>query len=169
ERVLRQRAENRLERAIEELSRLLATEAQAGAVLGQRINAIADLNPGQRLETVEADISVLGTVIRQVAEAVAEVEDKVAKAASSRSNAPQAADSRLIAAPPPTRPTPVIVPETEPVIPLEALRQAIDDNRLIHHIQPIVRLPQRRAVAYDLQPRLQLEDGEVAEAADFMP
>jgi cyclic-di-GMP phosphodiesterase, flagellum assembly factor TipF len=98
ERILRQRAENRLERAIEDLSRLLATDAQAGAVLGQRINAIADLNAGQRLETVEADISVLGTVIRQVAEAVAEVEDKVVKAGSSRAPA-ERTDARMISAP----------------------------------------------------------------------
>jgi cyclic-di-GMP phosphodiesterase TipF (flagellum assembly factor) len=169
ERVLRQRAENRLERAIEDLSRLLATDAQAGAVLGQRINAIADLNAGQRLETVEADISVLGTVIRQVAEAVAEVEDKVAKTASSRASA-ERADARMISAPPPApQPAAVIVPETEPVIPLETLRQALNENRLVHHLQPVVRLPQRRAVAYDLVPRLVLEDGDLAESADFMP
>src|SRR5690606_774882 len=118
ERLLRRRAENRLERAIEDLSRLLATDAQAGAVLGQRINALADLNAGQRLETVEADISVLGTVIRQVAEAVAEVEDKVAKSSPPRSSS-ERADSRMIAAPAPApQPAQPIVPETEPVIPL---------------------------------------------------
>jgi cyclic-di-GMP phosphodiesterase TipF (flagellum assembly factor) len=168
ERILRQRAENRLERAIEDLSRLLATDAQAGAVLGQRINAIADLNAGQRLETVEADISVLGTVIRQVAEAVAEVEDKVAKAGSSRAPA-ERTDARMISAPPPPPPVAVIVPETEPVIPLETLRQALDDHRLVFHVQPVVRLPQRRAVGYDLVPRLMLEDGELADPPDFMP
>src|SRR5690606_39029512 len=92
ERTLRQRAENRLEKAIEDLSRLLATDAQAGAVLGQRINAMADLNAGARLEGVEADISVLGTVIRQVAEAVAEMEDRAAKPAGR---------DRMIAAPTP--------------------------------------------------------------------
>ncbi|WP_338722496.1 EAL domain-containing protein [Devosia sp. XK-2] len=169
ERVLRQRAENRLERAIEDLSRLLATDAQAGAVLGQRINAIADLNPGQRLETVEADISVLGTVIRQVAEAVAEVEDKVAQANARSSANPKSADTRMIAAPPPAPAAPAAASEPEPVIPLEVLRQAIEENRLIHHIQPVVRLPQRRAVAYDLVPRLMLEDGELADAPDFVP
>ena len=167
ERILRQRAENRLERAIEDLSRLLATDAQAGAVLGQRINALADLNAGQRLETVEADISVLGTVIRQVAEAVAEVEDKVVKAGKARP-ASDRGDPRMISAPPPA-PAAAIVPETEPVIPLELLRQAINDNRLIFHIQPVVRLPQRRAVGYDMVPRLMLEDGELADPVDFMP
>lgn len=173
ERLLRQRAENRLERAIEDLSRLLATDAQAGAVLGQRINALTDQNAGQRLETVEADISVLGTVIRQVAEAVAEVEDKLAKVNSYRAPA-ERSDTRMIASPPPPpapppQPAVIIVPETEPAIPLETLRQALDEHRLIHHVQPIVRLPQRRAVGYDLVPRLMLDDGELADTADFMP
>ncbi len=164
ERVLRVRAENRLERAIEDLSRLLATDAQAGAVLGQRINAIADTNPGQRLETVEADISVLGTVIRQVAEAVAEIEDKIARPAP-RSEAPSG--NRMISAPVRQRSAPPA--EREPVIPLETLRQAVADSRLIHHIQPVLRLPHRRVIAYDLVPRLMLEDGDLADAPDFMP
>ncbi|KRA56058.1 EAL domain-containing protein [Devosia sp. Root635] len=157
ERTLRQRAENRLERAIEDLSRLLATDAQAGAVLGQRINAMADLNAGARLEGVEADISVLGTVIRQVAEAVAEMEDRVAKPAAGR--------DRMIAAPAP----PPATRDPEPTIPLEMLRQAIAENRLIYHIQPVVTLPQRRPQGYDLVPRLMLEDGDLADRTDFQP
>lgn len=160
ERTLRQRAENRLERAIEDLSRLLATDAQAGAVLGQRINAMADINAGQRLEGVEADISVLGTVIRQVAEAVAEMEDRVPKAR------PAGRDRMIAAAPAAARPVPR---ETEPTIPLELLRQAVGENRLIYHVQPVVTLPQRRPQGYDLVPRLMLEDGDLAERADFMP
>lgn len=158
ERTLRQRAENRLEKAIEDLSRLLATDAQAGAVLGQRINAIADLNPGQRLEGVEADISVLGTVIRQVAEAVAEMEDRVPKARPS---------GRMIAAAPPV--AAAVQREPDPTIPLELLRQAVAENRLIYHVQPVVTLPQRRPQGYDLVPRLMLEDGDLADRADFMP
>jgi cyclic-di-GMP phosphodiesterase, flagellum assembly factor TipF len=158
ERTLRQRAENRLERAIEDLSRLLATDAQAGAVLGQRINAMTDLNAGSRLEGVEADISVLGTVIRQVAEAVAEIEDRVAKPAANGRD-------RMIAPPPPAS----VQREPEPTIPLEMLRQAIAENRLIYHIQPVVTLPQRRPQGYDLVPRLMMEDGDLADRADFMP
>ena len=159
ERRLRIRAENRLERAIEDLSRLLATDAQAGAVLGQRINAIADLEPGKRLETVEADISVLGTVIRQVAEAVAEIEDKVERPA--RRPAMTAERATASAAVPPMPP--------EPAIPLETLRQALAENRLMHHIRPVVRLPQRRPASYDLVPRLLLGEGDFADAPDFMP
>ncbi len=164
ERVLRQRAEARLERAIQDLSRLLATDAQAGAVLGQRINALTDVNAGQRLETVEADISVLGTVIRQVAEAVAEIEEKVARPAPDLSV--PGAESRTLTVSHMQAPPPV---DSGPTIPLEMLRQALDENRLVFHIQPIVRLPHRRAVAYDLVPRLMLEDGDLAGAGDFMP
>ena len=164
ERKLRQRAENRLEKAIEDLSRLLATDAQAGAVLGQRINAMADINAGSRLEGVEADISVLGTVIRQVAEAVAEMEDRVARPK------PEPRD-RMIAAPT-AAPAPradTASREPEPVIPLQTLRQALAEDRLIFHVQPIVTLPQRRPQGYDLVPRLMLQDGEMADRADFLP
>ena len=158
ERSLRQRAENRLEKAIEDLSRLLATDAQAGAVLGQRINAIADINAEVRIDSVEADISVLGTVIRQVAEAVADIEDR-AKAQAQ----PAGRDRMIAAAPPP------VMREPEPTIPLELLRQGIEENRLIYHIQPVVTLPQRRPQGYDLVPRLRMQDGDLADRVDFMP
>ena len=161
ERTLRQRAENRLERAIEDLSRLLATDAQAGATLGQRINALADVNAGSRLEGVEADISVLGTVIRQVAEAVAEIEE--------RSKKPQPVErGRMISAPAVVTPPPP-PREPEPVISLDALRQAVSENRLIYHVQPVVTLPQRRPHGFDLVPRLMLEQGDLADRAEFMP
>ena len=159
ERSLRQRAENRLERAIEDLSRLLATDAQAGAVLGQRINAMADINADQRLEGVEADISVLGTVIRQVAEAVAEIEERAAKPR------PAGRERMIATAPPPPAPA----REPEPILPVEMVRQALDENRLVYHIQPVVTLPQRRPQGYDLVPRLRLEDGELVDGVDFLP
>ncbi len=164
ERVLRQRAEARLERAIQDLSRLLATDAQAGAVLGQRINALTDVNAGERLDTVEADISVLGTVIRQVAEAVAEIEEKTSRPAAYSHVADQVGRPTTI-----SRVDAPLQPDPGPTIPLEMLRQALDEKRLAFHIQPIVKLPQRRAVAYDLVPRLMVEHGDLATPVEFMP
>jgi cyclic-di-GMP phosphodiesterase TipF (flagellum assembly factor) len=163
ERQLRLRAERRLERGIEDLSRLLATDAQAGAVLGRRINALSEMNPGQRLDTIEADISVLGTVIRQVAEAVADLEEKQTKSASALASPAGLFDTARASAP--------VVPDldTEPIIPPEMVREALDDNRLVFHIQPIARLPQRRPAGYDLLPRLVMEDDDFADMADFMP
>jgi cyclic-di-GMP phosphodiesterase TipF (flagellum assembly factor) len=170
ERTLRRRAETRLERGIEDLSRLLSTDAQAGAVLGQRINALVDENAGKRLATIEADISILGTVVRQVAEAVADIEESRRR------------EARRDPPPAPPAPTPTTLvhvagaPEArrletaaEPVITLEMLKQALDEQRLLFHIQPIVTLPQRKVHAYDMIPRLMLEDGELAEPADFLP
>ena len=160
ERALRIRAENRLERAIEDLARLLSTDAQAGAVLSQRINALTDANAGSRLESIEADISVLGTVVRQVAETVSELEE-----ARRRDEAPAGSAA----------PEPAVLDEEdedafpEPVIPPELLKQALNENRIVFHIEPVVTLPQRRPFGYDLVPRLMMMDGELADAPDFMP
>lgn len=162
---LRLRAERRLERGIEDLSRLLATDAQAGSVLGRRINALSELNPGQRLETIEADISVLGTVIRQVAEAVAEIEEKGTAGGTAGKDGDRFVEP-LRAAPAPQAPA---EDEIEPIIPLDLVREAIGNQQLIYHIQPVARLPQRRPAGYDLVPRLTLEDGDLAEPADFLP
>lgn len=163
ERALRIRAENRLERAIEDLARLLSTDAQAGAVLSQRINALTDANAGSRLESIEADISVLGTVVRQVAETVNELEEARRREDSlATGNTPPAASE-------------IFVDEEdddafpEPVIPAELLKQALDEHRLVFHIEPVVTLPQRRPFGYDLVPRLMMIDGELADAPDFMP
>lgn len=167
ERRLRLRAERRLERGIEDLSRLLATDAQAGSVLGRRINALSELNPGQRLETIEADISVLGTVIRQVAEAVAELEEKTLKpnggVLSASVDRFEAESGRHASAPAPED------EEIEPIIPLDLVRQAVGEGKLVFHIQPVARLPQRRPAGYDLVPRLMMDEGDLAEAVDFMP
>src|ERR1700754_2376399 len=76
ERTLRRRAEAQLEKAIEDLSRLLSTDAQAGSQLSLRLNALTDLKVGQRLDAAESDLAVLGTVVKQVTEAVAELEER---------------------------------------------------------------------------------------------
>jgi cyclic-di-GMP phosphodiesterase, flagellum assembly factor TipF len=170
ERTLRQRAEGRLERAIEELSRLLATDAQAGAVLSQRINALTDINADKRLEGVEADVSVLGTVVRQVAEAVAELETQSRPLGDGEDLDPMPLAASIPA--PQAQPAPKSVEIeriAEPAIPLEMVREALEDNRLVHFIEPIVTLPQRRVHGYDLVPRLALEDGEYAGPEDFLP
>ncbi len=160
ERQLRQRSEARLEKAVEDLARLLSTDAKAGQVLSQRVNAIADANAGNRLEAIEADISVLGTVTRQLAEALAEFEEN-------QKGAPLIAVSTPAEAPADEEEDEDRLPE--PLVPEAELRAALDDNRLVFHIEPIVALPQRRPVGYDLVPRLMREEGSLADAVEFMP
>lgn len=159
ERRLRQRSEARLEKAVEDLARLLSTDAKAGQVLSQRVNAIADTNVGSRLEGIEADISVLGTVTRQLAEALAEFEQAQRQGRTGFTGEP--------AAPPaPPEEDDILV---EPLVPLAELSAGLDANRLVFHIEPIVLLPQRRPQAYDLVPRLMRDEGGLASAADFLP
>jgi cyclic-di-GMP phosphodiesterase TipF (flagellum assembly factor) len=171
ERTLRRRSEARLERGIEEMSRLLSTYAQAGIALGQRIDALADDDAGRRLDVIEADISVLGTVVRQVAEAVADLEEARQRDARQPAGARATAGggiARGVPKEPPARVAAGPAPEG-PVIPLETLKQAIEEGRLVFHLQPIVTLPLRKTHGYDLVPRLALEEGEFADPPDFMP
>lgn len=161
ERRAQRRAENRLEKAIDDLSRLLSTDAQAGQVLSRRINTLIDLEPGQRLDALEADISVLGTVVSQVAEAVADLENAVPSAQPPSQKGAAGAGDEM--------PQPAIETSPEPIIPLEMVRQALEEDRLVFHMQPVITLPHRRPQGYDLVPRLMLEDGELADAPDFMP
>lgn len=161
ERTLRWRSERRMEKAIEDLSRLLSTDAQAGQVLSQRINSLTDVNAGPRIEVLEADLSVLGTVVRQVAEAVSELEAQIVA-----QDILQTPDAKPM---PVEAKVPKLDQEPEPVIPLEMLRLALDEGRLVFHMQPVITLPHRRTHGYDLIPRLALEDGDMADASDFMP
>ena len=185
ERTLRRRAEARLERAIEDLSRLLSTDAQAGAVLGQRISALTEQNAGPRLDAVEADISVLGTVVRQVAEAMADLEEarkrqarKDASVARATQPAePVAVNAETSAPTPDTGPVPLPPAGESMALPAEAkaaispdqLKQALDDRQLVVHAQSIVTLPQRKLYGRDLVPRLARPGGAFVERGDFMP
>jgi len=162
ERTRRLRAESRLERGIEDLSRLLSTDAQAGGVLSQRINSLVEQNAGSRLDGLEADISVLGTVVRQVAEAVAEIEE-------SRSKAPPVQPASAAAPVAVAVPAPAAVEPPKPVLAPEKLKQAVTENKLLFQVEPIVTLPQRRTHGYDLVPRLKLSEAETLDAPAFMP
>lgn len=150
ERTQRRRAEARLQKGIEEMARLLKTDAKAGQVLSQRVNAIADLDLGPRLEVIEADMSVLGTVVRQVAEAVSELEAAQPPSVATESDQPRN-DIRM------------------PSVSIETVRRAIDAGQLLVHAQPIVTLPQRKLHAYDLVPRLWVESGKLVSPPEYMP
>lgn len=150
----RLRAERRFEKAIEEFSRLLSTDAQAGQMLNQRLNALVEIEPGRRLETLEADVSVLGTVVRQVAEAVSELEA-----------------ARPVPAAQPEKPAapPLAPPAATPRLPVSELAAALDEERLVLHARPVLTLPQRRPHLSLLVPRLRATEGGWIEVHSFLP
>lgn len=165
ERTMRRRSEQRIEKAIEDLSRLLSTDAQAGQVLSQRINEMSDIDAGPRLEGIEADISVLGTVVQQVAEAVAEIEKAQESLNAQMGIAPKITRGDNLAPP-----GPEVVPlANTAVFSLVEVEQAMRDNRIDFHFQSVVTLPQRRTSGYQLMARLKQPNGEYADATDFSP
>lgn len=163
ERSLRRRSELRLERAVEDLSRLLSTDAQAGQVLSQRINEMTDVDAGPRIDSMEADMSVLGTVVRQVAEAVAELENAQTKLVE-RQNAVSIREDQMI-----TDVPPAVTAKGDVAISVAEVREALGDRRITFRAQSIVTLPQRRIISHDLSPWMALSNGKQVEAAAFMP
>jgi len=156
ERSLRHRAEARLEKGIEDLSALLSTDAKAGQILSKRVNVISEEKAGDRLEVMEADVSVLGTVVRQVAEAVAQLEEAQEKIAQQMKQGSSGENFK----------TEGII--KEPSVSASDVKKAIKDNRVNFYAQPIVSLPQREVQAYDLKAYLELENKKTIEYNEFI-
>jgi cyclic-di-GMP phosphodiesterase, flagellum assembly factor TipF len=184
ERTLRERAEHRWQQATGDLSIQVANQAAAMKTMAQQVDAMALADPAKRLATIEADVSVLGTVLRQVAETVAGMEraarkrDVVGEPAKADSAAPAPATTGAIGPKPapkaatpdtPVPPRPAPAQPGGPLISADLLRQAIDDGRLVQHLNPIIALPSRKARGYNIVPRLRLDADELADQADFMP
>ncbi len=165
ERALRQRSEARIEKALDDLSRLVSANTQAQETLSQRVNALVNENNASKIETLEADLSVLTTVVRELAEAVADQPALTGYRYATTLAEPPAAPQ------PDPEPEPDLEDDAfpEPVIPPELLRLALAENRLIIHIVPVLALPRRTVFGYDLVPRLMMEDGELADPPDFLP
>ncbi|KAF0185713.1 MAG: EAL domain-containing protein [Hyphomonadaceae bacterium] len=53
--------------------------------------------------------------------------------------------------------------------PIDMVREALDENRVELHLQPIVALPQRKSVFYEGFTRLKDENGRIMMPGDFMP
>lgn len=157
ERTMRQRAEDDLARRIEDLSKLLSTDAHAGQVLSQRVNEIANINPGQRLTDLEADVSVLGTVVQQVAESVADVERFQTKLESKIGSALEEGSAESGE------------PEAKWKLTAQDVERALHEGRIECQLQKIVSLPQRRPAAYDVIAHVKLPSGETATIDDIGP
>jgi cyclic-di-GMP phosphodiesterase TipF (flagellum assembly factor) len=139
--------------------RLLAAEA-AIAQVPERLRTASD--------PLAAEIEVLGTLIKQLAESVAAHETMLIGGAG--------------ASAPPIAPA---VPRGEPETPdaaapaeephasapgdmLRSVREALEGNRLDLYLQPIVTLPQRKVRFYEAMTRLRTEDGALLMPADYL-
>ena len=144
-------------------------------------------------QPLQAELDELGGVLRQLAQTVAS-QDSAIRALTSQSagaSAPLVPDVAPQAAPasfamPPEKQPEIELPEASAPLRLSdvvadgpfrgltgasvvsAIREAINENRIDVHLQPIVTLPQRKVRYYEALVRLRIGD-KVIVAADFIP
>lgn len=153
----------------------------------------ADIAPTRlALSELTAEVGLLGGVLRDVANAVADHEGQLrakaeaAEDASTRGQPAQAPRAPLVAqrsghSVPAVESTPAApTPAAHPAELVEAGRRRRDDARLANildafnaggleiHLQPVVAIPHRRTVGYEALARLKLSDGSLLMPAEFI-
>jgi cyclic-di-GMP phosphodiesterase TipF (flagellum assembly factor) len=156
---LRDQAE--LRRRLDDLARLEDGLARPIQQLTERVSALertATGKPVAELEQILNEVEVLGTLVKHLAESVADVDQRVDAIAGARGSAVQATSGA--------------VSQAKGAIPAEAVervRAAVDQGRIEIHLQPIVTLPQRRTRFYEALTRLRDGSGGLIMPAEFLP
>ncbi|WP_299346691.1 EAL domain-containing protein [uncultured Maritalea sp.] len=166
EALFRRRTETYLVNQTESIARQLSNVAKTSEMLSDQVSFLSGLNMKDRTDNLEADVSVLGTVVRQLAEAVAEMEE--AQAAGVAGSNKNSADYRYKGDEDSGRGGGFEFIDNGPVVPIEAVQHALANNEIEQFLQPIVSLPQRRTLGYELMPKLRTDDGVLHEAEDFL-
>lgn len=162
ERTQRVRAEARMTHSIDELSKLMASNAHAGQVLSQRVNEVAGADTQARVEQVERDLSILSDIVQQVAEATAEVEQAQQEIETYMRDGKQLPKS--------TRPKTFTKADEAPAaLSVQDVRKALRDRQLKFHIEDIMRLPQRTVVGHEIIPLLPGAEGGLVSPRELPP
>jgi cyclic-di-GMP phosphodiesterase TipF (flagellum assembly factor) len=119
------------------------------------------------------ELDELSALVKQLAETVAYQETEAAHAATfdgpaSTGVADPADDMRMTGGAPFEPPAPPANDPRPPAGTIEAVREAIDANRIDLYLQSIVTLPQRKARYYEGLTRLRTESGSVIEPPEFL-
>lgn len=186
---------------IADLSRGTADLARQVGEIGRRVAAVeTDLGRAAArtmaaTEPLSAEIGILGSLVKQLADSVAAHETALVRQASAvltpaavqpvaASAAPGAAAPSVGPVEPARMSDRTELGEPEPIADaakdgpfkgltreetVAVLRRAIDANRIDLYLQPIVTLPQRKVRYYEAMTRLRGDDGEVLLPADFVP
>ena len=183
---------------IADLARGTTDLARQFGELGRRVVAIESAvgHAGQRAqaanEPLAAEMEVLGTLVKQLAESVAAHEIALVGAVKAASAQP-AASSPARPAPPPglvdavlaealavaSTPTSPAAVKVDRVVGgrfdgmqrgeiVGLIRGALEQNRIDLYLQPIVTLPQRKVRYYEAVSRLRTEDGEQLVPSDYL-
>lgn len=183
-RTFRQQDRTALNATMEQMTRRLDQIAAEFDSIERRVSAIETQAPRrakQDLEPVVAEVEVIGALIRQVVETVADLEAQVGGTPRVRAATTEVVDM--------DRPMPLadragfaatISEDAVDLVPkrfaslgedgyLAIIRQAIEANRIDLHLQPVVTLPQRKIRFYETLTRLRTADGETLYPAEYIP
>jgi cyclic-di-GMP phosphodiesterase TipF (flagellum assembly factor) len=173
------RSRDRLEtnERIEGLARASANIAREVGEMSHRLaklEAAPDLDLKSHTEPLAKEIGDLAELIEDLAKSVAEHDSQLSQGAMFTGAAgfepaqkKTEADAPAIAAPPRQ-------PQNNPLAQLPAsdiaalIRDALENNRIDIHLQPIVTLPQRKVRFYEAVSRLRLPEGKLIEAQYFI-
>jgi cyclic-di-GMP phosphodiesterase TipF (flagellum assembly factor) len=188
---------------IADLARGTTDLARQVGELGRRLIVIegAVVHAGERAreatEPLAAEMEVLGTLVKQLAESVAAHESALVdavKAASAQSPSPTPISASPATAPAAGLPVDAVLAEAlavaaTPTAPgvakvdrvvggrfdgmqraeiVRLIRGALEQNRIDLYLQPIVTLPQRKVRYYEAVSRLRTEDGEQLTPPDYL-
>lgn len=183
---IRRRRTNEVDRLEFLVRRIADVAADVGAV-ERRLLMLEEGGARARREEIDqvvAEVEVIGTLTRQVIEAVADLEVQFTETRSALirgdirqeprrglGERPSALAAGRPAAAAPARSE--LVPDRFADLDedgfLAYVRRAIDADRIDLHLQPIVSLPQRKVRFYEALTRLRGDDGEVIHPSDYIP
>jgi cyclic-di-GMP phosphodiesterase, flagellum assembly factor TipF len=174
-------------RALAELSQGGADLARQVAEMGRRLAAVEEkiemaLDRTRALtDPLSVEIGELSTRVKRLAETVADHQASLAALAPMFAKSQEMPASVISTSPLVTTsracdqraPSSGLAVEAAPAdsidLQRDAIRDAVDSNRIDLYLQPIVTLPQRRVRYYEAVPRLRHKTGEVLSACDFVP
>ena len=162
---------------IADLSRGTGDLARQVAEIGRRLNAMETRvestvsRARSVVDPIAAEISELGSLVRQIADTVAAHESALQD---------QGALPARTAADAPGSDAPLALSENDAITGARRFRglsregigeligKAVDANRIDLYLQPIVTLPQRKVRYYEALSRLRTEEGDILPASDFI-
>ncbi|MDR3495854.1 MAG: EAL domain-containing protein [Ancalomicrobiaceae bacterium] len=179
---LRQQDRATLDDSVDRLGRRLDQVTADLDSMERRLSSIETNTPRrtrQEMEPVVAEVEVIGALIRQLVETVADLEAQIGGSTGSQRAMPNTHDRpSLVASPAPNLMAAMaaagdLVPKRFAQLGekgfLELVRSSIEANRIDVHLQPIVTLPQRKIRFYEALTRLRTADGETIYPADYIP
>jgi cyclic-di-GMP phosphodiesterase TipF (flagellum assembly factor) len=176
---------------IADLSRGTADLARQVAEFGRRLAAVegkvvsANSAGADRIQAVVSEISELGVLVKQLAVSVASHDDMLSAAPPAAPAPARRPDNEEQKEPPPLsaeRATDAPAPEATPLAAapgeapssrspaqiLQAVKTAVEENRIDIFLQPMVTLPQRKVRYYEAVTRLRDDQGQLLAADDFI-